>query len=271
MMKRTNFSELYHIDFEIEKIFAYRHNWLGKSQFNMTHPRPTNAFIYFSNANAKLVQKNGETVDFVRGDLAFIPKGLEYTWFNDIAGKIICENLLFEFILTDRSGNEIKLGNSAEILDSGHIEHYTMLFEKLLSEQNKPIKMPAAVRESAYSILVYAISRSCKKKYSSHGVQMIADGISYLENDVKQEKSIEELAEMCGVSIGHFEKLFKSYSGMSPCSFRLEQKIRRAEMLLRTSDSTLEEIAEEVGFCDAAYLCRVFEKRRGSKPSDYRY
>ena len=189
-MEKTNFSELYHIDFEIEKIFAYRHNWLGKSQFNMTHPRPTNAFIYFSNANAKLVQKNGEIIDFVRGDLAFIPKDLEYTWFNDIAGKIICENLLFEFILTDRSGNEIKLGNSAEILDSGHIEHYTMLFEKLLSEQNKPIKMPAAVRESAYSILVYAISRSCKKKYSSHGIQMIADGISYLENDVKQEKSI---------------------------------------------------------------------------------
>ena len=41
-------------------------------------------------------------------------------------------------------------------------------------------------------------------------------------------------------------------------------------MLLQDKNTTLEEIAEKMGYCDSAYLCRIFKKKAGMTPGEYR-
>lgn len=41
-------------------------------------------------------------------------------------------------------------------------------------------------------------------------------------------------------------------------------------MYLQTLEITLEEIAEQIGFCDSGYLCRFFKQKTGMTPKQYR-
>ena len=85
-----------------------------------------------------------------------------------------------------------------------------------------------------------------------------------------QEKSVDEIAQMCNVSVNYFERLFKEYSGMTPTKYRIAGKVSRAKLILETSSLSIEEIAEELNFSDSAYFCRCFKSNVGMTPSQYR-
>ena len=58
--------------------------------------------------------------------------------------------------------------------------------------------------------------------------------------------SMEEIAGKCGLSISAFYQLFKQETGMTPRMYREEFKIHEAAMLLRETDLSLSDIAEEI-------------------------
>ena len=90
-----------------------------------------------------------------------------------------------------------------------------------------------------------------------------------MENDIFQEKSIAEIADMCHVSQSHFRSLFKKYSGVSPISYQINAKIERAKHLLSHEHMTVREVAEYMGFSDDAYFCKLFKKYTGFSPKAY--
>ena len=47
-------------------------------------------------------------------------------------------------------------------------------------------------------------------------------------------------------------------------------KVEYARYLLETSDSTVQEIADKVGYNDALYFSRLFKKEEGVAPHAYR-
>ena len=47
-------------------------------------------------------------------------------------------------------------------------------------------------------------------------------------------------------------------------------RIKKAELLLSTTNATLSEIADECGFDNAFYLSSVFKKEMGISPKSYR-
>ena len=91
----------------------------------------------------------------------------------------------------------------------------------------------------------------------------------YMENDISQEKSIAEVAELCHVSPSYFRKLFKKYSGMSPIEYQIRVKISHAKRLLQTNTMRVAEVSDTLGFFDPAYFCKLFKKYTGVSPKDY--
>ncbi len=131
-----------------------------------------------------------------------------------------------------------------------------------------PEHFPAALKARAYSLLSEVIKAHHRQRLPlSEGIR---EGIRYLENDITQEKSVEEIAGMCHMSLSSFEKQFKAYSGLSPRDYRLERRLERAELLLRNSSMSIRQIAEELGFYDAAAFCKLFKKKKGLSPSSFR-
>ncbi|MCK6472031.1 MAG: AraC family transcriptional regulator [Planctomycetes bacterium] len=79
-----------------------------------------------------------------------------------------------------------------------------------------------------------------------------------------------DLAKQLFVSEVQFRKLFRRVTGMSPVRFLQRRRIERACSLLRGSDLGIEQIAEQCGFADASFFCRVFKHWTKMTPGHYR-
>ncbi len=87
---------------------------------------------------------------------------------------------------------------------------------------------------------------------------------------LEQELSMEEIARRCNLSQSSLRRLFARQTGDSPVQYRTKLKLQKACRLLSTTDQTVQQIAEETGFYDEAYFCKVFMKQMGLSPVRYR-
>lgn len=268
----VSFSELYQKDFDIHDIVVLRQVfWYRGQEFTMKTPRKTDALMYFLDCEAVCTVAGKESFKVHRGDFVHIARGSKYIW------KIVGEKpyspvtLLFEFNLYDTAGNIIKTGEDVNIITAGDSNVYKLLMEKLLNEFSRPQQFIAETKICAYSLISEVIKRHRSRDIISNAIsEDIYKGIRYLEDDVNQEKSIAEIAQMCHMSLSSFEKQFKSYSGVTPMEYRTNKRLERAEVMLRSGTMTINQIAEHLGFYDGAYLCKLFKKKRGISPVAFR-
>ena len=62
----------------------------------------------------------------------------------------------------------------------------------------------------------------------------------------------------------------KAYNGMVPLEYQIALRLRRAIHLLKSSDISIAQIAEDVGFTSLAYFSKFFHDRIGSSPTQFR-
>ena len=67
-----------------------------------------------------------------------------------------------------------------------------------------------------------------------------------------------------------FARRFRAETGATPHSWVTQQRVLRAEELLEQTDRSVEWIAYEVGFGNAATLRHHFTRSRGVSPQRYR-
>lgn len=72
------------------------------------------------------------------------------------------------------------------------------------------------------------------------------------------------------MNLYYFSRLFKQSTGLSPHRYVLEQRIRRAQQVLRTSDMTIFEASVRTGFADQGHFTKVFRRFVGVSPTEYR-
>jgi transcriptional regulator of acetoin/glycerol metabolism len=92
----------------------------------------------------------------------------------------------------------------------------------------------------------------------------------YISSNLDRNISIEELAEMAGLSVHHFARAFKQTVGMPPHSYILQRRIEQAQQMLRTTKLPLSDIALSLGFSDQSHLARHFRRMTGFSPSAVR-
>lgn len=94
--------------------------------------------------------------------------------------------------------------------------------------------------------------------------------ISYIDANFDTQIRLEDLANMENLSVTHFSHLFSSSFGVTFQEFvnlkRMEQCIR----LMSNSEKTLLEISYESGFSDPKYMNKMFLKKFGCTPKEYR-
>lgn len=93
---------------------------------------------------------------------------------------------------------------------------------------------------------------------------------AYIENHFTADLSIDFLAEKADMSTRSFSRAFRQQYQSAPLDYILQLRINRAENLLKHSEKTITEIAYACGFQDSSYFSRMFRKRTGMAPAEYR-
>jgi AraC family transcriptional activator FtrA len=83
--------------------------------------------------------------------------------------------------------------------------------------------------------------------------------------------AVATLAERARMSPRSFARHFRTATGTTPHRWLLEQRLQRAELLLETTDLTVDVVAQRSGFGTADTLRHHFARRRGTTPSTHRH
>jgi len=88
--------------------------------------------------------------------------------------------------------------------------------------------------------------------------------------DLRRKWSVHDMAKLAGLGPSRFTLFYRTAFGTSPTDDLIQTRIDRSSWLLKTSDLSLNEIAEECGFSSVYYFIRQFRKRLGTTPGRFR-
>jgi AraC-like DNA-binding protein/ligand-binding sensor protein len=99
---------------------------------------------------------------------------------------------------------------------------------------------------------------------------VIAKAKSYIGEHQADDLSLGQVAKAVNASTFYFCKLFKRSTGTNFVDYVSRLRIAKAKNLLLNPHCMVSEIAFEVGFQSLTHFNRVFKKRTGQSPSEYR-
>ena len=92
----------------------------------------------------------------------------------------------------------------------------------------------------------------------------------YIAAHLNQKITNDTLAQIAGLSTGHFCTVFKQTEGLSPHRYVLQYRVRRTQQLLTSTEMSVAEIADAVGFSNQSHCIHYFREIVGVTPSHYR-
>ena len=101
-------------------------------------------------------------------------------------------------------------------------------------------------------------------------IENIENALDLIYYNYKEAITVEYAASLTGYSKSNFCKIFKKVVGESFHQVLNRQRVNNAAGLLKMSNMSVTEIANEVGFGDAKAFCRVFKSIYGVTPGEYR-
>jgi AraC-like DNA-binding protein len=99
--------------------------------------------------------------------------------------------------------------------------------------------------------------------------RVLARACTYMEENLGETFTLDDLARAVGVSRFHFSRLFRVSTGVSPMVYFLRLRIERAKQMLVKGDRKMCEIALALGFFDQSHFSRTFRRMTGLAPGEY--
>jgi transcriptional regulator GlxA family with amidase domain len=99
----------------------------------------------------------------------------------------------------------------------------------------------------------------------------LADLLDWAAGHLDRPLTVSTLAERARMSPRSFARHFGTATGTTPHRWLLEQRLQQAELLLETTDLTVDRVAQRCGFGSADTLRHHFARRRGTTPSAHRH
>lgn len=234
----------------------------------------------------------GQSLYFKEGDITNIPKNLPHTTYSTKGTESHWSYLFFDpqelfhnLLPTSWHNTDLSIfvSDSYKFIlnkaDYPHLYTLLMLIIRELTEQRPNYQMSAkGLLLSLYTEFyrIQIIESNALKSELSHSNEikenslMIAPVLDYIDRNYMYPFSIKLLSDFCRWSPTHFRRVFHEIMNMSPLDFVNNTRIIKSCNLLRSTEHTILDISEMVGFHSVSSYNRCFSKIMNMSPSEYR-
>ena len=100
--------------------------------------------------------------------------------------------------------------------------------------------------------------------------ERIDKSIEFMNGHLWQPLNIATLASLVNLSRSYYTILFRRVTGYAPMNYLNHLRMQRAVQLLNTTDLSIKQISDQLGFSDQFYFSRTFRKMHNHSPSEHR-
>jgi len=98
----------------------------------------------------------------------------------------------------------------------------------------------------------------------------VSDAIGYIRDHLSARLTVKTVSASIYTSAGMLTQSFRREVGVTVARYIEDLVMQEAQRLLLSTNRTVGEISQELGFCDQFYFTRRFSARYGLTPRDYR-
>ena len=228
-----------------------------------------------------------EYIEAKAGDFLYIPDGLMYSAVAS-GGVASVRGMIFDISIIEENMVSyeteilymfyVQSENKIKIFDESHPTH--PILRRCMSESyeeylGKDVCYMLPIRANIYLMMTallryYCGSKNELDKLVYHNVLRLRPVINYISESFSEKLTIKELADIIMVSPDYFTKMFKDSIGKTPIDYINGIRVNRAMQLLVSTELSMAEISEQIGFCNANYFHKIFKQYMNVSPLAYR-
>lgn len=239
-------------------MMGYRDEWLlleAEDEIDsVEHRQPTEEFLFYravTEGDLEAVRKNCEQARFME------TKGVGVLSRNELT------NMKYHFVITTAMVTRLCAQKGMQVEQAFRMSDFYI--QKL-----DDVHTVQGVRNLHDEMALDFVEKMRRIRGSDAGSKQIRQCKEYIYAHIKERITIEELADVLGVSAGYLSRMFKKETGDSVSGYIRRQKIEMAENMLRYSDCSLVEIANRLSFSSQSHFIQQFRELTGMTPKKYR-
>lgn len=231
---------------------------------------PDNLLIYCTDGKAFL-NIEGEAHTVTAGDLLLLPAGVRHRYAADPDNPWTIHWVHYAGPLAKTFNEFMGFDATTRIRPIGRQPQLLVDFNGLLSVRKTGFRASGLIHASnRLRQLLVAVASNMDEIGQSN--QAALDTIhNFMWENLSQRLTLNELAELAGLSPAHFATRYREQTGTSPIQHFLHLKVERTCQLLDTTSQSFAEISRQMGYDDAYYFSRLFKKVMGQSPNEYRH
>ncbi len=200
------------------------------------------------------------------GDTYILHEGDTHNYYSDTSHP--CHKVWFH-VKGKLAREIIKIYNLNDVILLKNIDTSEWILK--MHELCQSIKDPYVIQEEGAALFVKFINHISREyKTKQQNIDFLDDIKSYIDLHILDALPIEMLAAISKTSVDHTIRNFKNKFGLTPHQYILQSKMNLAKTFLRSTNESIEDIAEKLSFCNVGYFSNAFYKRVGLRPSEYR-
>lgn len=123
--------------------------------------------------------------------------------------------------------------------------------------------------------LKYLLTMLCLDEGHIHGQQLTQQNyidfcIQIMKQSISTPYSLNQIADQLALSKNYLISLFREKTGYTPMNYLIHLKMQQACEYLDTTNLSVKEVGELVGYHDSFYFSRIFKKVMKQSPNAYR-